>query len=395
MNFSKTLLATLLAVALPSFADQLTAAPGSAAAAAMAGVSQAVAVDASSFVGNPANMSLFKDGLHADVSAGAVNRSIDASRLGSTDTLSSGGAATANVALIHKKNDLALGISYYEPSPETVEWDKNQVPVKGLGIGVKSEIHLPRLSLAASYQVDDKLAVGLVAQYISGSMKPGATLLASNVLGQMAADFNSVQVEGTALKVGATYAISHKLRLGASHQPKTLLPVPDYSGYMRNSSFTLPFWGQFRTFKLPAMTSFGVAWHAKDNLLLAADFDFIQWSDNKAGRMLYAQNSPGLNSIDQGVLRVGAAWQYKPNITLRGGVVLASNPLDDQRASPVMFLNSAPQSGISMGATYELSKTRTLSVAYSGSMGQEMTNMDGISSKGSVNKVLVGYSMKF
>ena len=400
MNFSKTLLATLLAVALPSFADQLTAAPGGAISAGMAGVSQAVAVDASALVGNPATLTLFGEGLRADLSVGAVNRTVEASRLGATDTMNNGGATASDISLIYKKNSWAVGFSYSDPGNDKTEWNKNDVPVKTIGHEVKSEVNLARMTLAAAYNVNDKLTAGIAIQQLSSSIRPGAAIETIVMQGSTVAD--AVKLEALTYKVGATYAVSSTLRVGASYQPSVEFADSSYGVYWANQFGEGGAEGHIRNFKLPAVTSVGVAWQASDRVLVAADYEQVGWKDvaNRASFELKPDFmssyffSTGLTK-DQGVLRVGGAWKYKPNLTLRGGMVITDNPVDSRYHTPVMFTNSAAQNGYTLGATYEIDKKQSVSVAYRSSKGDEFKSRDGVVFSGASSSMLVGYSLKF
>lgn len=102
-------------------------------------------------------------------------------------------------------------------------------------------------------------------------------------------------------------------------------------------------------FQWPATLAFGLAYQHCERLLLAADYRLIQWSGtmkdfNMAFEVTDAENPLNGETVDmtlyqdwedQSVLQFGAAFQASKMITLRGGMVIAANPVPDEYMNPL------------------------------------------------------------
>lgn len=124
-------------------------------------------------------------------------------------------------------------------------------------------------------------------------------------------------------------------------------------------------------FDIPENINLGAAWQASPALLLALDYQRINYSgvasvggSSQVQAQLGSANGPGFGWRDIEVWKLGAQWQANADWTLRAGVNRGQNPVT---ASDVTFNILAP--GVmtthwTLGATYRLSASDELSFSY-------------------------------
>jgi long-chain fatty acid transport protein len=179
---------------------------------------------------------------------------------------------------------------------------------------------------------------------------------------------------GFAGKIGLTYKVNPQLTLGGVYHSKTALS--DLKTSNATVSFnanvdtgiagggapsgtymaaTIPLTGRIevRNFEWPQMLGFGGAYQATKDLMVVADYKWINWKKAmKDFRMTFTADDTqaGLaagfagteldatmyqNWKDQNVLMVGAAFKMSDPLTLRAGLNIANNPVPATYTNPL------------------------------------------------------------
>ncbi len=201
---------------------------------------------------------------------------------------------------------------------------------------------------------------------------------------------------GLGVRLGYMGKLSDAITVGASYSPKINMSRLDkYAGLFADAG----------DFDIPANYALGVAIQATPSILVALDYQRINYSGvpsiGNSGQIMLPLGSaggPGFGWKDVNVVKLGVQWQMNSLWTLRAGYNHGTNPVD---STQVFFNTLAPgviKSHVTLGATYAMSPTSELSFAYmhakkntvSGDIGGPIATI-GMSQ----NSVGVQYSRKF
>lgn len=292
-----------------------------------------------------------------------------------------------------RQGALTYGLGVFAQGGMGTEYTAASWVAGGSGQPVRSELGVGRLLLPVAYQLTPELAIGGSLDFMWASLDmrmavPGSMLaMAPNGLvtggtGALAAmapglaaspwvriDFSNgsdfsgqAKSTGWAGKLGLVYKASPALTLGASYQLKSSLKdmktkatgasisacmagMPAGTGGLTCPAGTGPFTDLGRItvqdFQWPAAWGVGLAWQATPALLVAADVKRLEWADVMPSfRMRYdsagTMGATGSVSFalpqqwkNETVTNLGVAWSMSPQLTLRGGINLASSPIPD------------------------------------------------------------------
>jgi len=171
---------------------------------------------------------------------------------------------------------------------------------------------------------------------------------------------------GYAAKLGMTYQINPKLSFGATYHSKTKLNNletsdatlsmavnADFDGVGGNpyADVNIPVSGKMsvNNFQWPEIYALGIAYQANDRLMIAVDTKYIGWADvMKNFDMTFTADGTQANPLAAGfanavldatlfqswesqtTLQLGATYEYSEQVSLRGGLNYAKNPVPDQ-----------------------------------------------------------------
>lgn len=268
---------------------------------------------------------------------------------------------------------------------------------------------------------------GSMVQAFGGMMQAGMLNMA-NPVGWGYFNFSNsndftgkAHATGYAGKLGVVYKVNPKLTLGATYHSKTNLSDLEASGatvsfnvnMASGANVTIPVGGKIsvRDFQWPETYGFGLAFQATDALMIAADYKRIGWekvmknmsmtftADTVQSGMAAGFGGTELNATlyqnwkDQDVFLIGAAYKVNPQLTLRGGVNVANNPIPDS------FLNALfpaiVKDHVTVGAGYAFNKVSSLdgSLTYAPEVSQNAGS--GVTSTHSQTSVQLMYSHRF
>jgi len=168
--------------------------------------------------------------------------------------------------------------------------------------------------------------------------------------------------KGLGLRLGYSAQVSESTRLGVSYSPKI-----NMSRFKKYSQL----FAEAGDFDIPENYALGVAIQASPAVMLALDYQRINYSKVKAignqmmqGGPLGAGNGPGFGWVDVNVLKVGAEWKYSQNLVLRAGYNHTKNPVGGQNVTFNIIAPGVITDHYTLGATYKLDDKSDLTLAY-------------------------------
>lgn len=168
--------------------------------------------------------------------------------------------------------------------------------------------------------------------------------------------------KGLGVRLGYTTALNDAVRLGVSYSPKINM------GRFKKYSQLFAEGGDF---DIPENYAMGVTIQASPAVLLALDYQRINYSDVKAignqmmqGGPLGADNGPGFGWSDLNVLKLGVEWKQSQNLTLRAGYNHTNNPVSGANVTFNIIAPGVITDHYTLGATYKLDDKSDLTFAY-------------------------------
>lgn len=170
---------------------------------------------------------------------------------------------------------------------------------------------------------------------------------------------------GAGVHIGWLGEVSDTVTLGATYQSRTYMSKFDqYKGLFAEQG----------DFDVPSMFGVGAAIKVTPDFTLAADIQRINYSEvdsvgnsstaNLTFGSLGTNQGPGFNWQDAKVYKIGALYQYSPNLILRAGFNHVDQPI---KRGDTLFNILAPgvvKDHLTLGATWILSPEAEISFAY-------------------------------
>lgn len=392
-----TPLGALFAAALPALATNGMNMEGyGPISTGMGGASQAIEHGTAAMAQNPATLALMGPGARVDLALGVLGPKV-ASTMPGFGTAESGGTSYIMPAFGYARRSGALtyGIGIFAQGGMGTEYEANTFMAGGSGNPVRSELGVGRVLLPVAYQVTPDFAVGATLDFMwatldmrmaaTGAQLGGLVTGASGNLGAALpalggapwarvdfsdnSDFSgAASSTGWAGKIGAVFKASPTVTLGASYQFESSLKDMKTNGNGAGLSAAGGFADVGRMtvvdFQWPATWGVGVAWQATPALLVAADVKQLEWSKvMKDFRLRYDSAGMGgsvsfalpQNWENQTITNIGVSYAVNGQLTLRGGINFADNPIPAAFVHPLF--PATVEKHYTLGVGYKLSPT--------------------------------------
>jgi long-chain fatty acid transport protein len=420
---------------------------------AMGGTAAAVNVGAAGMMTNPATLSLMAPGSELHLGLDLITADINVNNQSTGESVSSdnhssnrGPYLAPEAAYTYRNGALALGVGAFAQGGLGTEYGNSSFLSRaagGLNTGLENSSRLLVLNIpfAASYQVNEKLAVGasldamwqgLNLDLLLGAGQVGALIGAGRVNGSLlpvlgglpdmrGAHFSLTKNEplasgveswGFGGRIGLTYKMSNETMFGLDYAMESQMKDMDGRATLTaidGIAGQIPLAGniKLRNFQMPAKLDFGLSHRFNDHWMMAVDVSQVFWEhamkDIKVG---FEADGGGTLDIqlpqnykDQTILALGVAYQTG-KWTLRGGARLATQALRSETLLAV--IPATPRKHVSAGFSYAFSKENSLDVAYSHAFEETMGNPGGTSNSAdpiqtahSQNNVTIGYTHRF
>ena len=125
------------------------------------------------------------------------------------------------------------------------------------------------------------------------------------------------------------------------------------------------------SFNIPANLGLGMALHLTPDLLVATDYERIFYSGVAAvsnpgsnRSPIGSDNGPGFGWKSINVVKFGVAYKILPQFTVRAGYAYSDNPVTPENVTFNILAPGVTQHHISFGASYDVSPSSVLTIAY-------------------------------
>jgi len=438
-------------------------------AAAMGGASLAYDNGTAAMMNNPATLGLMEDS-RLDLAFGVLSPHVSSTRPGSTKAKSSADAFFMPAfGWVAKRGAFSYGFGVFSQGGMGTHYTADSFIAQGSGQPASVKLGVGRALIPLVYEINSDLSLGVSADLVWAGMDLGMPLsgaqfgdmvaelggpqtfgkaggamadtLVGAFTGGMLAKLNYARFDftnnnaftnnamgaGYAGKVGVVYRPTPRLAFGATYHSKTRLAdlkTRDANMSMEvvlgagmgGGTAVVPLSGKLSVvdFQWPQTAGVGTAFQATENLLLAADYKWINWAAvMKDFHMVFTadktQASPlatafgmGGQSLDatvfqkwrdQHVVMLGAAYRISRPLTLRGGLNLANNPVPDKYLNvlfPAIIRNHAT---VGLGWAFGGGSSVDASFAYAPK--SEAISGQGVASAHSQTNMQIMYSYRF
>lgn len=320
----------------------------------------------------------------------------------------------------------------------------NGTPGPLSGEAIRSEVGVGRLMFPLAYRASDKLTVAGQIDFVWATMDvqmdvDGATLgkLAAGTPGvgkaggsllSLLSGFTNVHYArfdfsddktfsgaakgaGWAGKLGLHYKVSDTLAIGATWHGKTAIDdlkakraTLQIGGISGGVPVTLPVSGKIKVldFQWPATYGIGLAWQAMPKLMLVGDVKRIRWADSMKNLSLKFEADSGddLSAVmeqnwkDQTVYMLGGQYMLTPDLALRAGINVASNPVPDGTLNPLFPATIKRHFTLGFGWRIDRDANLAASLAYAPQVSDTNPNT-GITSSHRQSTLRVNYNFTY
>lgn len=278
-------------------------------------------------------------------------------------------------------NDLSVGISVFGNGGMNTTYADGDHPFTGFpggtpGSTVGIDLMQMFISPTVAYKVNSQLSVGATLNLVAAAFESKGL----GAFGQ--ADNGKDYSYGASVRVGALYQVNNMVTLGATYQSKTnMSKFDDYAAMFPNAG----------EFDLPATYGVGIAIKANDKLDIAFDvmrieYEGVDVTGNLARNTLFGLNQHGFGWEDQTVFKLGMAYKYSSDLTLRAGVNYGEQPInvataagnaDDITSDFNTLSPGIVETHLTLGFTKQLSPTSSVTGAYMHAFNKEVDGVGG------------------
>lgn len=321
----------------------------------MGGASVALPLDASALVTNPAAIGALAP--RVDLAGQAFMPSVEYDAVWTPDgsTLMNAGQESdrptdflPTLATVYRVQDrLTVGLAALGTAGMGVEYAKG---ASGLYASRTYTSYMNgRIAPAVAYKVTDAFSIGLAANVMYSQM-------AYEVADAMGAPkHETAGTFGIGATVGVTYQPTPAVTLGAAYETKS---------FFQDFEFDIAGQTQALDFDQPMVATLGAAVRPMEGLVLAADAQWINWSDTMGKNLPEWSKNPlgesgwNMNWDDQIVLKLGAEYTLPTlkQLRVRAGYNWGKTPLDENRAFENIAFPAIAEHHFTLGAGYDIGR---------------------------------------
>jgi long-chain fatty acid transport protein len=331
----------------------------------MGGAGVAAPLDAATIVSNPAGLPAL--GRRADLAGTYFQPTVeyDAQSASPSSPIASGATIDSD-----RGASYIPFVGFVWPAAEDVTLGVAAVGVSGMGVDYATDLYggktftsymNMRLAPAASYRLAKGLTAGAAVNLMYAAME-------YEVAGGMGMRPRDTQGSfGYGATLGVQYAPVEMVTLGLAYESKSFFQdfqwtIAPHQVFDPGSGTMVPVPGgdEKLAFDQPQSVTVGASARPIPALLVAADVQWINWSDtNGENQPEFATNPQmtgakawNMNWSDQVVLKIGAEWAATSALKLRAGYDYGKMPLDAARAFENIAFPAIAEHHVTVGAGY-------------------------------------------
>lgn len=262
--------------------------------------------------------------------------------------------------------DSSIGISVYGNGGMNTDYPN--IPnfnVTGKRVGINLEQLFIAPTWSTKLSPTNAVGISLNLAYQRFSAKGIGNFAAASASGANLTDNGTDTSTGWGVRLGWTGQVTPDVTLGATYQSKTKMgKFGKYSGLFAEQG----------GFNIPENYGVGVAVKVTPATTLAADVVQINYSKvasvaNPISQLAPAaflgnNNGAGFGWKDQTVFKLGASYEYSPELTLRAGYNQGSSTIPNTELAFNVLAPATVEKHVTLGATWTLANKGELSLAY-------------------------------
>jgi len=277
--------------------------------------------------------------------------------------------------------NLAVGLAVYGNGGMNTDYSQN--PYSRFGATGAAGINLEQLFISPSvaYKVNETHTFGAALNLAYQRFEAkGVGLFAgfSSAPGNVS-DQGVDSTTGVGVRLGWIGKVTPQLTLGATWASKISGKFDKYKGLFADGG----------GFDVPENYGVGLAFEATPNWTLAADVQTIRYSQvgsvgNSAASLftgqaqLGAANGPGFGWRDLTVLKLGVSHKLRSDLTLRGGVSFANQPVPESETFFNVLAPGVVKNHLTLGATWTTPGGGELSGFFAHAFGETVNGVGSI-----------------
>ncbi|OOZ37769.1 OmpP1/FadL family transporter [Solemya velesiana gill symbiont] len=259
-------------------------------------------------------------------------------------------------------DNLSLGVSIFGNGGMNTSYDRPMFSLVGRnsGIDMVQAYIVPTLSWKMNEDHSFGVGLNLVSQSFSAKGIDQFAGLSSNP--GLMTDRGKDWATGYGLRLGWQGKISDTVTLGATYQSKTRME--EFEGYAG-------LFAEQGDFDIPENYALGIAVAATPELTVAFDVMRINYGDVRSianleteGGPLGADNSAGFGWKNQTVYKLGLAYDYSDDLTLRAGINHAKSPIPSSQTQFNVLAPATVENHLTLGATWKMDSGMEVSAHY-------------------------------
>ena len=270
-----------------------------------------------------------------------------------------------SAAVPFKDGKYAAGLSFYVPYGRSVEW-KDTGYFASSGMSYAGSMMVADVTPNFAMRINDSLSVGVGADLYYGAVKQW-TFVGPGVKSKLDADGQAI-----GWNCAATWKMTEKQRLVATYRSPVKIK---YTGTDELTGGTK---GDVdANIEYPAIVGLAYGIQLTDTLKVEADgewLNFSQYQNLKINDPLIPWPVSKQQLKDTWTAGLGTAWNFKPQWTLRSGLMYLKNPTPDYTYGPLS--PDTDQGVISVGLGYE-TEHHAIDLGYAYGLFLGGRNVDG------------------
>jgi len=256
---------------------------------------------------------------------------------------------TGGISYAIKDTPWTLGFGLFGLAGCGVDYEKSRLSsaVTGNSFDKFTDYQFMTIAPAASYRLNDKLALGLAVNFDYSTFKSDtANSLNQETSGAKRKD----DAYGAGFVLGAIYKLNQKVSLGLSYTSRQWMQK--FAKYQDS----VP-----RLDMAPSLAA-GIGFKPNEKWLLATDFKWIDWNSIPLLKKQPAEG--GFGWKDQYIYSLGAQYKLTPYLTLRSGYSYGNSPIADDKVFANALFPAVTEHHLAMGMGYKIGKNKELSLTY-------------------------------
>lgn len=276
-----------------------------------------------------------------------------------------------NLGYLHPLDDQsALAIAVYGNGGMNTSYEAVPNPACGPGNGVfcggSAGVNLNQLFVAVGYgrQFGDNFSLGVAPIYALQAFEANGLIAFSGISSDPAHLTNNDMAwsSGFGVRLGAEWALSDRLRVGAAYQTKfNMSEFDEYAGLFEGGG----------DFDIPSNWTLGVAFDVSPDVTVMLDWRRINYTDVAAVSNstttplpLGSSGGPGFGWDDVDAYKFGVEWDSSEQMTWRAGMAFNNNPIGPEDVTLNILAPGVQEQHYTAGFTYQANASNALDFAF-------------------------------